>query len=105
MTFNYPAPARLLLLAMLLLVTTITVPAGEDAKPDKEKESSSNWPLFRGNSLAQGVATCTLPENPELLWKFRVKEGAFEGSAAFVDGVVDIADLDGTLFAHKLSNR
>ncbi|MFP6647950.1 MAG: PQQ-binding-like beta-propeller repeat protein, partial [Pirellulaceae bacterium] len=95
---------RLLLPATLLLSLVIALPAIEKGKPDAKPESSSNWPLFRGNSLSQGVATGTLVEKPELLWKFRVKEGAFEGTPAVADGTVYIADLDGTLFALSLKN-
>ncbi|MDP7204129.1 MAG: PQQ-like beta-propeller repeat protein, partial [Pirellulaceae bacterium] len=97
----------MLLAAVLLLAVAVgvsIVPAGETEKPETEEKSTSNWPLFRGNSLSQGVASGSLVEKPELLWKFQVKDGAFEGTPAVVDGIVYIADLDGTLFALRLAN-
>ncbi|MDE0818191.1 MAG: PQQ-binding-like beta-propeller repeat protein, partial [Pirellulaceae bacterium] len=60
------------------------------------------WTYFRGNALSQGVANTTLPKKPVLLWTYEVPEGAFEVTAAIVDGVVYIGDLDGTLIALDL---
>ena len=65
---------------------------------------ANDWPLFRGNRLAQGVASSSLPKAPKLLWEYKVKEGAFEATPAVVAGVVYIGDLDGSLFALKLEN-
>ncbi|MBT4846229.1 MAG: PQQ-binding-like beta-propeller repeat protein [Planctomycetaceae bacterium] len=61
------------------------------------------WTYFRGNALSQGVANTTLPEKPVLLWKYEVPAGAFEVTAAIVDGVVYIGDLDGALVALNLT--
>ena len=52
----------------------LTSPATEAGKPEAEQATDSNWPLFRGNSLSQGVASGTLLENPDLLWTFKGKE-------------------------------
>ena len=62
------------------------------------------WPLFRGNSLGNGVATSTLPDDLKLHWKHTVPNGAFDATAAIVDGVVYIGDLDGNFFALQLSD-
>src|SRR5436190_13397233 len=61
--------------------------------PTKKGSSSSvaseeNWPLFRGDVLASGVAKTTVADAPELLWKMDVKNGAFEATPIIVDGVV-----------------
>lgn len=63
---------------------------------------SSNWPLFRGDAQATGVATSDLPAKLELLWKYEIPKGAFEGTPAIVDGVVYLGDLDGRLVAIDL---
>ncbi len=65
--------------------------------------AGENWPLFRGNALSTGVATSELPDDLTVLWRFRVKDGAFEGSPVVVDGVVYIGDLDGGLYALDLN--
>ncbi len=62
----------------------------------------TSWPLFRGDAHATGVATATLPNDLALLWKFEVKDGAFEGTAAIEGGVAYIGDLDGTVYALEL---
>ena len=69
---------------------------------DTQSTAGKHWQLFRGDPAARGIAQTTLPAKPQLLWKHRVPKGAFEATAAIVDGVVYIGDLDGTLFAFKL---
>ena len=48
----------------------------------------ADWPLFRGNSLQNGIATSKLPDALEIVWKVRAKDGV-DGTAAIVDKVVD----------------
>ncbi len=62
------------------------------------------WPIFRGNTLSNGVAPCTLPEQPELLWKLSIKEGMFESTPAIRDGVVYVGGLNGYFYALDLAN-
>jgi len=64
----------------------------------------SNWPLFRGDGTSSGVSTGELPETLSLQWTFDVENGAFESTAAIVDGVVYIGDLDGRFVALRLSD-
>jgi outer membrane protein assembly factor BamB len=66
--------------------------------------SEKAWPLFRGDSQAQGVAKSSLPEKPQLLWSLKVEGGAFESTPAIADGVVYVADMDGKLSALNLSD-
>jgi outer membrane protein assembly factor BamB len=61
--------------------------------------AAGDWPLFRGDPQMTGVAKSPLPEQPVLLWEFKVKEGVFEGTPAIVGGVAYLGDLDGTLYA------
>ncbi|MCC9605254.1 PQQ-binding-like beta-propeller repeat protein [Blastopirellula sp. JC732] len=64
----------------------------------------ADWPLFRGDPVASGVAAHALPDKLELLWKYKVEKGAFEGTPAVVDGVVYIGDLDGAVYALSLAD-
>src|SRR5438270_13592712 len=82
----------------LTLLLFALVSASALAKPGKD------WPLYRGDSLSSGVAQTTLPDKPELLWKYEVKGGAFESTATIAGGVVYIGGMDGTLFALDLAS-
>ena len=62
----------------------------------------TNWPVFRGNAMATGVAEGTLTDNPQLLWKFSVPKGSFSATPVVVDDTVYIGDLDGTFYALDL---
>jgi outer membrane protein assembly factor BamB len=62
------------------------------------------WPVFRGNSLATGVAPGKLPDQPDLLWKYVVPKGAFDTTAAIANDVVYLGDLDGTVYALNLAD-
>jgi outer membrane protein assembly factor BamB len=67
-----------------------------------EAVSGINWPVFRGNAQATGVAKGSLPEKLDLLWKYPVEKGAFEATPVVCDGTVYIGDLDGTFYALDL---
>src|SRR3954453_14251239 len=74
----------------------------QSSAPVEEKLDNSNpaaqaWPLFRGDSLADGVAKSSLPKEPEVLWTFSAKEHGFEATAAIADGMVFAPCLDGEL--------
>jgi len=66
-------------------------------------EASDNWPLFRGDPQATGVATASLPEKLELLWTFAVDRGGFQSTAAIAQGMVYAGGLDGKLYAVDLA--
>src|SRR5688572_8060753 len=66
--------------------------------------TGKNWPLFRGDATSSGVSQATLPEKLDKLWEFKVEGGAFDGTAAVVDGVVYIGDMDGEVRALNLAN-
>ena len=69
-----------------------------------ETLNHSNWPLFRGDPLSSGVASTVLPDELSLVWSYSVEDGAFESTAAIVDGVVYIGDLDGKIYALELAS-
>ena len=80
-----------------------TVPEATN-KSSMPKTVRGNWPLFRGDSFSSGVSQSGLPDSPELLWRYIVKDGAFESTAAIVDGMVYLGDLDGTFYALDLES-
>ena len=81
-------------------------PAGDE---DKKKRSAQNatpfdWPLFRGTPQCTGFTSGTMPDRLDLLWEFKVENGAFESTPTIVDGVVYIGDLDDRVYALDLSS-
>lgn len=66
--------------------------------------SAESWPLFRGDSLATGVAKSSLPDRLEVLWKMPIDKGAFEATAVISDGTVYVGDMDNTFYALRLSD-
>ena len=93
-------------LTLLFLILSLVPFQGhaEDSSPAARPSSTAakEWLLFRGDPLSSGVAHTTLSDKLEQLWKYEVKDGAFESTAAIADGVVYIGDLDGKLFAINL---
>ena len=86
----------------LIGVTRAQESTARPASAHTSRVTSDAWPIFRGDPQSRGVAAKGLPEKLDLLWKYRVENGAFEGTAAIVNGVVYIGDLDGHLFALDL---
>jgi outer membrane protein assembly factor BamB len=89
-------------------VLTGGVPAAEIAPaPAKQPQfmvTPKSWPLFRGDSLAQGVSPSALPEKPEVVWKVTVEKGAFDGTPVIADGIVYLGDMDGKIYALRLAD-
>ena len=63
----------------------------------------SDWPLFRGNALQNGVVEAKLPETLDIRWTFKTKDSV-EGSVAIVDGVVYAGSYDDHLYAIDLKS-
>ena len=85
-----------------------SVSEGTKKIPRGEGTSKNDWPVFRGTASATGVAGTTLPDVPELLWKFSVeketgKKAGFESTAVIVDGVVYVGDDMVHFFAINLA--
>ena len=72
--------------------------------PPTVRDGGSEWPLGRGNALADGVAKTTLPEKPEVAWKVEIDKGAFEGTPVIANGVVYLGDMDGKVYAWSLAD-
>lgn len=71
--------------------------------------ANGGWPVFRGDSHSTGVARTKLPNDLEVLWEYRIPNGAFEGTPLIVeepDGkkTVYAADLDGSVTALDLAS-
>jgi outer membrane protein assembly factor BamB len=110
------AGIRFLLLACFFSATLFgcrRAPESGDATPKpppiEARQSTisnlrSDWPLFRGNAQATGVADGGLPEKLELLWTFPATKGGFESTAAIVGGMVYIGSTDGNLYAIDLAS-
>ena len=60
--------------------------AAAEAKTDNS--AAREWPLFRGDVLADGVAKSPLPADPQVLWKFSSKDHGFEATVAIADDLV-----------------
>jgi len=71
---------------------------------DEARMTNDDWPLFRGDAQATGVARETLPEQLDLLWTFSTTQGGFESTAAIVGGAVYIGCTDGKLYALDLAS-
>ena len=68
------------------------------------KTPTDSWTLFRGDEYATGVTSSCLPDEPKMLWKYEVKNGAFEATPVIKDGICYVPDLDGVLHAIQLSD-
>src|SRR5262245_41228665 len=69
-----------------------------------EARTQGSWPLARGDALASGVANTTLPEQPEVVWKETIEKGAFDATPVIADGIVYLGDMDGTVYAWRLTD-
>jgi outer membrane protein assembly factor BamB len=66
--------------------------------------AAGDWPLVRGDGAATGAVAEALPAKLDILWTHQANDSGFEATAAIVDGVVYVGDVDGTYFALKLEN-
>lgn len=98
-------PHRLHSIACIVALTGLAGAAASAdtraAQPDARSTpsaSESAWPMFRGGLLLNGVAVSTLPDKPEVIWRFTVKDQEpFTSSAAIVGGRVFVGCDDGFL--------
>jgi outer membrane protein assembly factor BamB len=80
--------------------------SADAAAPAASAPAATDWPLFRGDAQATGVARSTLPDQPELLWKQSFKDAAFEACAIIVGDVIYVgsAGTDGDFYALELAS-
>ena len=66
-----------------------TVFAADATKPVAKLPAANArtvWPVFRGDAIANGVATSTLADELDVAWKFAGKGHGFEATVAIADG-------------------
>lgn len=78
--------------------------------PIRDHRLENGWPTFRGNPLANGVATSSLvaPTELEIIWSHRVQRAEFSCTACLTTiderATVVIGDLDGLVLALDLED-
>jgi outer membrane protein assembly factor BamB len=90
-------------LGFLALTLLLAQTFGSGRSRAAEDPSKPDWPVFRGNAEQTGVASDTLPDKLELLWKFSTKD-SIEGAPAIAGGVVYVGSFDEYLYALDLAN-
>ncbi len=78
--------------------------ASADKPAAADKANVKNWTMFRGNPAATGVTKAKLGDKLKVAWKFKVKNGMFDGSPIVHKGVVYIGEGNGTLLALSLES-
>src|SRR5262245_60227204 len=96
--------AALLGVAFLGLASWVLAADAAPTDAPQSKPEAAQWPLFRNDALANGVAATSLTESPELLWKVDGKEHGFEATVAIADGHVVAGCLDGELYVYSLAD-
>lgn len=66
--------------------------------------SAADWPFARGGATSTGVASGTLADEPELLWKYEATESAFDAGPVVAGGVAYLGDGDGTVHAVRIAD-
>lgn len=64
----------------------------------------ADWPFFRGDPLATGAIKEELPADLDVIWKHTLSNSGYEATAIIVGGIVYVGDVDGTLYAYRLSD-
>jgi outer membrane protein assembly factor BamB len=79
-------------IAVALTMLAVSLPARGD------------WPLVRGDEQATGAVAAPLPRTLDVAWTYDTGGSSFEATAAIVDGIVYVGDVDGTFHAVKLAD-
>jgi outer membrane protein assembly factor BamB len=67
-------------------------------------DARADWPLVRGDTAATGAVAEPLKQPLDILWTYETEDSAFDATAAIVDGIVYVGDVDGTFHAVKLDS-
>jgi outer membrane protein assembly factor BamB len=103
------------LLCIFVLVLSATSPgmsaqesAAAPAVAQPSQTTDEGWLVFRGDAGSTGVAKSDLPADLEVLWEYKVPNGAFDGTAVIARSKKDrqemvfIGDMDGVMHAIDL---
>ncbi len=103
---------KLLCVFVLIVSATSSGLSAQEAasKPSvaKQPQPDEGWLVFRGDAGSTGVAKSDLPADLEVLWEYKVPNGAFDGTAVIARGKNDgqetvfIGDMDGVMHAIDL---
>jgi outer membrane protein assembly factor BamB len=88
----------------LALVPDPTAVVDTQATVGAPPGAGGDWPVWRGDDLATGVARDNLPEQLDVVWKFHSNMHGFEATAAIHDGLVYAGSLDGELYVLSLAD-
>ncbi len=94
---------QVLLAAISLLVTGAGSMQGL-AQEAANATSPESWPLFRGTPSCQGVAGSDVPNQLEVVWRYKVPQGSFSATAVIDEGRVFLGDFDGNVYALDLAS-
>jgi outer membrane protein assembly factor BamB len=88
----------------MLGLGTISLERSWAQTPTDSLNGKDQWPVYRGTSLATGVAASPLPEKLTVAWKFAEDLGPVEATPVVLDGIVYVGDVDGHFVALDLQN-
>ncbi len=100
---KYSPGFRLSASLFVMLIAANAALAADAAKPNSASPPAA-WPVFRGDTMATGVAGSALPEKLEVLWKFNSKDHGFEATVVIDGGLVYAGSLDGELYVLSLED-
>jgi hypothetical protein len=86
----------------MLGLGTISLERSWAQTPTDSLNGKDQWPVYRGTSLATGVAASPLPEKLTVAWKFAEDLGPVEATPVVLDGIVYVGDVDGHFVALDL---
>lgn len=84
------------MVCLFLLVVSPSFPHGVTRAQD--------WPLSRGDAASTGATSEVIPNQPQLLWEYRLDGLGFDSGPVIADGKVFAADADGQIVCLSLSD-
>jgi outer membrane protein assembly factor BamB len=66
---------------------------------------ANDWPLVRGDELGTAVAKSSLPNEPEVIWEYKLSSDAgFDATAVVAGGIIYVGDSAGAFHAVRLAD-